>query len=260
MSTGKAADEPVGRASVCMATYNGQAYLKEQVASILAQLGPDDELIVVDDASQDGTVALLLAFQDTRIRLVKEPVNRGYVKCFERAVLLSTGKYILLSDQDDVWMPGRLELLVTRLQDHGIVASNFELLGSTGPFEGRRLRASDSGHPLRNIFAIMIGYRPYLGCAMALRRDVLDLFAPMPSYLHESHDLWLALTGNVSGELAHIEEPTLLRRLHDNNVTPRRWRSLPTILRARLMLFRALLEAVRRRGNHNRASFSHKTI
>ena len=79
-----------------------------------------------------------------------------------------------------------------------------------------------------------------------MTRQQAQVFAPIPSYIVESHDLWLALCGNVGKTIKHLEEPTLLRRLHEDNVTPRGWRSIRTILRARIMILRALVEAVRR--------------
>ncbi len=234
------------RASVCMASYRGALYIREQIESILVQLDPTDELIVVDDASSDNTVEIVKSISDPRIRLIEVAQNQGYVRSFEQAVLASRGEFIFLADQDDLWLPGRLELMLDSLQHSGVVASNFEVLG--GGLRGRvpELRAADSSHYLRNILGTVVGYRPYYGCGMAMTRQQAQVFAPIPSYIVESHDLWLALCGNVGKTMKHLEEPTLLRRLHEDNVTPRGWRSIRTILRARIMILRALVEAVRR--------------
>lgn len=234
------------RVSVCMATYRGARYVREQVDSILQQLGANDELVVVDDASGDETAEIIKALQDPRIRIFEVAKNQGYVRSFEQAVLASRGHFIFLADQDDVWMPGRLELMLGALGNHNVVASNFAILGD-GPRDGvPELTAADSSHFLRNILGTVVGYRPYYGCGMAMTRQQAEIFTPIPSYLVESHDLWLALCGNVGKSMVHLQEPTLWRRLHANNVTPRGWRSLSTILRARVMILRALSEAVRR--------------
>lgn len=240
------------RASVCMATYRGAAYVAEQIESILIQLGPNDELIIVDDASPDRTVEVVRTFDDSRLTLLEAPENQGYVKSFEQAVLASSGEVVFLADQDDVWMPGRLKLMVDALQNHSVVATNFAVLGGGSRGSVPTLRASDSDHHFRNIFGTVIGYRPYYGCCMAMTRKQAEIFAPVPPYLNESHDLWLALCGNVAGSMTHLDEATLLRRLHDENVTPRGWRSLSAILRARLMIFRAMAEAIRRTRNARR--------
>lgn len=235
------------RSSVCMAAYHGEAYIKEQIDSILSELGPEDELIVVDDASKDGTAGIVEAYADSRVRLVRNEHNMGYVRTFNKAVGLARGKYLFLADQDDVWIPGRLQRMLDALQSAAVVATNYAVLGQDGAEKRTVLRSSDSGHNIRNLFAILVGYRPYFGCGMAIRADALHLFAPIPSYVFESHDLWLAMTANAAGQVVHLDEPTLYRRLHDNNVTPSTRRPLTKILKARVMAFRLLQEAFRRR-------------
>ncbi|WP_426978695.1 glycosyltransferase [Pseudarthrobacter sp. O4] len=237
------------RVSVCMATYKGAAFVQEQVASILAELGADDELVIVDDASPDQTATIIAAIMDPRIRLVRAASNRGYVRTFEEAVRLSRGNFIFLSDQDDVWIPGRIELMLEALAESQVVASNFDMLGG-GPRPWiPRLRSADSRRHLANLAGILVGYRAYYGCGMAFRRDAAKYFLPIPPYVRESHDLWLAVCGNVAGSISHLDESTICRRLHEENQTPAGWRSLPKILAARMMLLRLMVEALRRRRN-----------
>ena len=95
--------------SVCMAVYNGEKYIREQIASILGQLAPGDELIISDDGSSDGTLDEARAFGDARIRLLANQLDRGYSGNFENAIRHAGGDIIFLSDQDDVWLPGRVE-------------------------------------------------------------------------------------------------------------------------------------------------------
>lgn len=234
------------RASVCMATYRGKDFVKEQISSILLELGPDDELIVVDDASPDETAEIVGSFEDPRVRLIVAPLNRGYVRTFEEAIGLSRGRFILLSDQDDVWIKGRLAAMLSALDSAKVVAGNFDILGN-----GRRpwipkLSSSDSGRNLANLWGILVGYRAYYGCAMGFRRDALSLVVPIPPYVRESHDLWMAICGNMAGSVAHLDESTVLRRLHGDNQTPSGWRSLRKIVAARIMLLRLMIEAFRR--------------
>lgn len=234
------------RASICMATYNGAQYVEEQLASILAQLGPEDEVVIVDDASTDETVARIRSLSDPRIRLIEAAANQGYVRSFEQAVLASRGSAIFLADQDDVWVEGRLEAMLAALENHAVVASNFDVLGGGQRPGIPRLRAGDSDRHRANLWGILVGYRAYYGCGMAFRREVLASFAPVPRYLTESHDLWLAILGNSAGSIGHLDRSTLLRRLHDTNATPRGWRSLRVILSARVVLLRLMAEARRR--------------
>lgn len=234
------------RTSVCLASYRGGRYIKEQLDSILAQLGPDDELVIVDDASPDDTVRQIKTFDDGRICLVESAVNQGYVRSFEQAVLAARGRYILLADQDDVWMPGRVELMVSTLQSTEVVASNFDVLGNGGRPKIPRLRSKDSRRHAANLLGVLIGYRAYYGCCMGFRREVLPIFAPVPRYLNESHDLWLAICGNLARSIQHLDDSTLLRRIHEDNATPRGWRSLSLIIRSRIMLVKCMILAFRR--------------
>lgn len=242
------------RASVCMAAYNGERFIDDQVRSILAQLGQQDELVIVDDASTDDTVAVVSAIADPRVRLTASPVNQGYVATFEQALRHARGEYLFLADQDDLWIDGRHELMIGALHDHDVVAGNLVTLGGAdtlrGPFGQRdwRLSAATSGHRLRNTLGILAGAMPYYGCAMGVRRSALVRVLPFPSFLHESHDLWLALVGNLAGRLIHLDERVTARRLHDTNQTPTRPRGVIPALRSRLMLLRLIGVLVRRRG------------
>lgn len=239
--------EPIPRVSVCLAAYNGAEYIEEQLASILDQLSPLDEVIVIDDQSKDKTVAVIEALGDPRIRLVRNETNLGYVRTFERALGLARGNFILLSDQDDVWIPGRVEVMVAALKDHAVVASNFTVFGGQPNwFQELRLRSADSTRNVANLFFLWLGVRPYYGCAMGLNRDALRIVLPFPAFLHETHDQWIALCGNVMGSIAHLDEPTVARRLHDTNTTPKAMRHPRRILVARWMLIRAFSAAVRR--------------
>jgi glycosyltransferase involved in cell wall biosynthesis len=244
-------DRPV-RVSVALASYNGARYIEEQVRSILAELGDDDEIVVVDDASTDDTVDVLRSIGDPRIRLFPRSENRGYVRTFEEALGCTRGEYILLSDQDDVWIPGRVGRLLKELQHRLIAASNLEFLDS-GDRPGWSFKASATGRWRRNLLIILSGTSGYYGCGMAMRRRALQLVTPFPPYLTESHDLWLAIAGNLAHSIGHVEEPTLRRRVHGDNATPDRPRSVPAILRARVMLLRSIVTLRRRLRLLNRS-------
>lgn len=244
------------RVSVCMATWNGAAFVGEQLASILSQLGPHDEVVVVDDASADDTVALVRQVGDPRVQLTARADNRGYVRTFEEALGLARGEYLLLADQDDVWLPGRVEAMVAALADHDVVATNLTTLGGPralrGPFGQAdwRLRAGTSGHRVRNTLGILAGNMPYYGCAMGVRRSALARLLPFPGFLRESHDLYIALYGNALGRMVHLERRTLERRLHGTNQTPDAPRGVLPALKSRLLLLRclAVLAGRRRHG------------
>ncbi len=238
--------------SVCMATYQGQHYVERQLRSILEQLGPDDEIIVVDDCSRDRTVEIIEAIADHRVAVHRNPVNRREVYSFGRAIELARGDVIFLADQDDVWLPHRVELMASKLQTSGadLITSNFEWMDAEErpiniPFDG--VSSKTSKRHFENIFDIFIGKTNYFGCAMAFRRSLVSLIVPIPPYV-ESHDLWIALAANQIGSNLHIDDKTLRKRRHGSNTTSTvSSRQLFHRLRARLIFLKSMIELAARR-------------
>ena len=101
--------------SVCMATYNGEKYIELQLRSILPQLSEDDEVIVSDDASTDQTLDVVRRLNDNRIKIVHHETDHGYTRNFENALKYAKGDYIFLSDQDDEWLPEKVQVTLQAL-------------------------------------------------------------------------------------------------------------------------------------------------
>ncbi|RRQ45335.1 glycosyltransferase family 2 protein [Chryseobacterium sp. SC28] len=206
--------------SVCMTTYNGEKHIKEQLDSILNQLSPDDEVIISDDGSTDDTVNIINSYSDSRIILYHhkkkhQKFNFGYTaKNFENALNKSKGDIIFLADQDDVWLPNKVQQQTAALQKADLVLSDCtivdESLNTIIPSKFK-LEKIKTGF-WRNI------YKPgYLGCCMAFRRDLLKDILPIPENV--PHDLWIGLISNNKGKVELLNIPTVLYRRHDNNVS-----------------------------------------
>jgi glycosyltransferase involved in cell wall biosynthesis len=240
------------RYSVCMATYNGQRFLDRQMTSILAQLGPDDEVVVVDDGSSDGTVDMLRNFGDPRITLLQNPQNMGVNATFERAMAEARGDVIFLSDQDDVWLPGRLEFMAKACQRPGIdfVVTNYSVIDAEenviGTGLAARLHSDDDHHTFRNVVGILSGKMNYYGCAMAMTARFRDVALPFPPNI-ECHDLWLAMIANISKTIAHLEEDSLAHRVHGKNASIVQRPLLRKVL-ARIDMLHQILLAWKRRS------------
>ena len=233
--------------SVCMATYNGEKYVREQIESILPQLGPHDELVIVDDASRDGTVVIIRALDDPRIVIHESSRNQGYVRAFEQAIAAARGEVIFLSDQDDIWRPGRVDRMVAALSDSLLVVTNFAAFGGAlTPVQSRRLRGTTPRRWLANIFWVWTGLRPYYGCCMAFRRELVDQLLPFPSYVTETHDQWVGYVGNANRGVVHLAEDTIDRRVHGSNASARGNRPVRVVLGARRTMALAAVEAMRR--------------
>lgn len=202
--------------SVCMATYNGAAYLRPQLDSILTQLSDNDELVISDDSSSDRTVSLVEAVGDKRIRLLEGNSFRSPIFNFENALKHARGDYIFLSDQDDIWLPDKVRVMSDLLRDCDLVVSDCSIIDDTGRivlpsfFAQRR---SGSGF-WKNIYK-----NSYLGCCMAFRSQVLQWALPFPSNI-PMHDMWLGLIAQMYGTTRFCPEKLSHYRRHSENVTP----------------------------------------
>lgn len=206
--------------SVCMATYNGAKYLREQVDSILLQLSCDDELIVSDDASIDDTINILKSYNDPRIKIfthIKTPQMFKYnytTLNFENALTKAHGDIIFFSDQDDVWIDGKVTKMLSMLEHNDLVLSDCSfvdanldiLVQSKFQFEGVKIGF------LHNLYRC-----GYLGSSMAFRRNLLEFILPFPQNV--PHDMWLGFIGNSVGRFNLLREQTMLYRRHDQNVS-----------------------------------------
>jgi len=123
------------KVSVCMAAYNGEKYIQAQLHSILSQLAADDEIVIVDDGSQDETVALVMDFDDSRIHLLAHENNQGVVATFEDALRSATGEILFLCDDDDLWHPAKVQRVLREFEQNpgvNIVTSRVALIDEQG--------------------------------------------------------------------------------------------------------------------------------
>lgn len=226
--------------SVVMAVYNGRRFLSEQVESVLAQLLPGDEFIVVDDASPDGSLALLQSIASPLIRIYVNPTNLGVKGAFERGMKLATHEFIFLCDQDDVWLPGKRAAFVAAFEENPkalVVISDAEVIDAQGCLVAPSFMATRGGFD-GSILATLWRNR-YLGCAMALRSAVLAAALPIPRCA-PMHDMWLGGVGRIIAEVVYLPRPFLQYRRHSANVSPSRRQAILTMVRWRATLLAAL--------------------
>lgn len=210
--------------SVAMCTYNGSRYLHEQLASIAGQSRLPDELIVCDDRSTDGTVAIVREFASKvpfPVRLVINDENLGSTKNFEKAIGMCSGDIIFLSDQDDVWLPeklGRIERIFdnasvgavfsdAEIVDQRLMPLGYRLWQSVG-FTAAKRTAFKRGDYLGSLIKRNI----VTGATMAFRASYRDVALPIPSGW--VHDGWIALVIAALSDIAIIEDPLILYRQH----------------------------------------------
>ncbi|MDR0620012.1 MAG: glycosyltransferase, partial [Bacteroidales bacterium] len=107
-----------------MATYNGEKYIKEQLDSILCQLGMDDELIISDDGSTDKTLEIIQHYQEPRVKILSNVKRHSIIGNFENALIHAKGDYIFLADQDDVWTSDKVNVVLAALATTDLVVSD----------------------------------------------------------------------------------------------------------------------------------------
>lgn len=207
--------------SVCIATHNGEKYIKEQLDSILCQLGPKDEVIVSDDGSTDCTVNIINSLNDNRIKIyhykqtIKYKHAHRYVcKNFENALKRAQGDYIFLSDQDDYWMDGKVEKCVALLKSNLLVVHNAKLVDESLRDLGRMMYKND--FVFGNYMALKRG--KYYGCTLAFRKELLKVILPFPNSL-VLHDHWIGCLAELTGNVYYHKFPLLKYRQHENNTS-----------------------------------------
>lgn len=202
--------------SVCMATFNGEKFIREQVMSILPQLGEDDEIIVSDDGSSDETINILNSFQDRRIKIIVNKGRHGVVPNFENALKYSSGDYIFLSDQDDVWKTNKVEVILKQLRQYDLVVHDAEMIDGEGRSLGKTYYSTM--HHKKDFISNLWRTR-WLGCCMAFRREVLEMCLPFPSTI-VAHDYWIGMLGMLKFRYCFIDDILICYRRHGNNTSP----------------------------------------
>jgi len=116
--------------SIVICTYNGEAYLASQLDSIFQQTYPHIEIIAVDDCSTDNTINILnqYAQQYKHMKLIQNEQNLGYIKNFEKGMSLCQGSFIAPCDQDDVWVPTKISIMIENIGTYNLAYCNSELV------------------------------------------------------------------------------------------------------------------------------------
>lgn len=217
--------------SVALCTYNGAAYIHEQLASILAQTRLPDELIIGDDGSTDNTLNLVREFTQKCLFevIILENNTQSPLKVtknFERTLAACSGDYIFLCDQDDVWLPQKIEKLASVLDTDPATEMVFsdaalvsETLSSLNRTQWQVVRFDEPRKALwKNGKAteVMLGGNRVTGCTVALRRTLLEVAMPFPTHIPEIiHDNWLAWVATVRNSIVFYDECLTLYRQHE---------------------------------------------
>jgi glycosyltransferase involved in cell wall biosynthesis len=229
--------------SVCLASYNGEKYIHEQIMSILIQLAPDDELIISDDHSRDQTALIIQGIDDPRIRLYKNTKPSGPITNFQNALEKVRGAFVFLADQDDVWLPGKYRHMLELLQSYDLILSDSVVVDEHKEVINPSFYAMHGSAPgiLKNV-----AKSSYFGSCMAFRREILRYSLPFPPTKEIGHDLWLGLVAELTGKVYFSKEALILYRRHASTVTSvgmgKSSRSLITKIFGRVTIIKYLIK------------------
>ena len=210
---------------ILMATYNGEKYLKEQIESILHQTYQNFRLIISDDHSTDKTIEILKEYQEkeSRITVYYQEKNLGYIKNFEFLLSKVENKLYMLSDQDDVWLPEKIEKTYDEL-----LSTHSDLVYGDLIVVDENLKQIDSSFmKLKKTFEKASKYTDYkavflyncvTGCTILSKSEFLPKILPFPTGVnYVPHDFWIALIVGMNGKITFMQEKYILYRQHGNN-------------------------------------------
>lgn len=218
--------------AILLAAYNGEKYMSDQIESLFAQTYTNWRVFIRDDGSTDQTVSIInkYAEKDKRITIVEENNSRNLGSCQNFATLFylvrNYFKYIMFCDQDDYWLPFKIEDTLQHMQhfeaqhekelpllvytNFKYTYSNLEEIKSKKNFQATKVSKLDFPH--------LLAQNPVYGCTIMLNRQLAAMVDVIPPQA-ENHDYWVALVASALGEIAYLNKQTILYRQHTNNIS-----------------------------------------
>lgn len=208
--------------SIAMATYNGEKYLREQLDSIFNQTYKNIEVIVSDDCSTDGTAAILEEYsQKYGLKYSVNEKNLGFSKNFEKALKMCNGELIAISDQDDIWLEDKLELLLENIGDKTLIHSDSSLMDENGNVYCHSMKeAANNVEYAQNADKHILWVSFLTGHSCLFNHELLDRAMPIPA--SEPYDAWLPIIASRLNGIGYLHKPLTLFRQHRKNSSKRK--------------------------------------
>ncbi|TDG37147.1 glycosyltransferase family 2 protein [Pedobacter changchengzhani] len=204
--------------SIALCTYNGASFLEEQIMSILNQTHKNIELVIVDDCSTDNTFQISenLAFLYPQIKSFRNTHNLGFNKNFEKAIELTTGEYVAISDQDDIWLPSKLEVLLDNIKDKWLVFSNSKLIDEEDKELGKQILKPDFTLEGKSYKSFLF-YNSVTGHTSMFNKSFVTYFTPIPPEGY--YDWWMGFIAMYHNQAICVNQCLTLHRIHQKSVT-----------------------------------------
>ncbi len=207
--------------SIAMATYIGEKFLEDQLDSIVNQTYKNLEIIICDDCSTDNTINIIKYFQkrDRRIKLYQNKKQLGVLKNFEKAISLYSGEYIAISDQDDIWIANKIEIMLSEIEENILIYHDDTLIDRSGKllhnsfFQSNEI-CINKNYDTRALFLDnwILGHACMF--SFKLKEDIL----PIPFEI-EHYDMWIAIVASKMGKIKYIDRQLVLWRQHGTNTS-----------------------------------------
>lgn len=220
----------MSKISICMATYNGEKYLKQQIDSILAQSSKEWELLIRDDGSHDNTVSIIKNYTGKypdKIRMISDDARHlGSSMNFGRLLEYSNAEYIMFSDQDDVWLPNKIQLTLEAMKEAEQVYLDKPLLVHTDlkVVDANLNIIADSIWIYQKLFPeigdnlnTIMARNVVAGCAMMINSKAKAVSTPIPKEA-AMYDWWIAINVAKYGKIVPVSIASILYRQHSDNV------------------------------------------
>lgn len=203
--------------TVAICTYNGAKYLEQQLISIMEQQRAPDQVIISDDNSDDATWSIIVEFQSRYpnvIQAFKQQKNIGLNRNFEFVLSKSTGDYIAICDQDDIWYPNKLHIVehyILANPNYTVFHHDENILGSKNKNESTKddrfwLPYQESGVSIGFVFNRLTGHK------MIISKTLLQYILPLPQGIF--YDWWIFVIAAVKGKTKYIDKPLMDYRMH----------------------------------------------
>ena len=218
----------MSKIGIVLATYNGEKYLSQMLDSLLAQTRPADFIVAVDDGSTDSSVSILESYKERLpLQILRFSKNQGHRAAFAKSLELAQSQLddsdmIALADQDDIWLPQKLQLLENALQasDANLVLGDAQIIDGEGKITSESWRKTSGVPEHLSLKAILTGFTNVTGCMTLFKAKLLKQILPIPQQV-AVHDQWIAFCAcieakNGNGVLT-INAPVIQYRIHGQN-------------------------------------------
>jgi glycosyltransferase involved in cell wall biosynthesis len=207
-------EEPL--VSIALCTYNGEKYIRQQLDSIINQTYQNLEIVIVDDSSSDDTynIAGNYAQKDSRIKCFRNEVNLGFNKNFEKAIKLTTGAFIAISDQDDIWLPQKIESLLNHIGNNWLIFSNSAFINERNEIKDEKI--VKVFNPAANNYKSILLANFVTGHTTLFKREFINYFLPFPE--KGFYDWWMGFVALYHQKIIFFDEVLTNYRIHEASV------------------------------------------